>query len=147
MSYQFREQITINGQLYETQSEPLKNYEDEVREKLGVKKGGLTALWRDYVGHWEVDFGRLFLKKIQIPNETGETMLKEVSLHPLFGTDERIFAHWFSGKIMIPKGKVIMSYFHEDIYATNSYYIFTNGIMTDHYDDDNTNKKWEPEPF
>lgn len=147
MSYQFREQITINGNLYQTQSEPLKKYEDEIREKLVGKKIQLTSLWRDYVGTWDVDFGRLFLTKIQIPNETGEPMLKDASLIPLFGTDERVFAYWFSGHIVIPKGRVIMSYFYQDIRERDCYYEFTNGIMTDYYEDDNTKKKWEPEPF
>lgn len=111
MSYQFREQITINGQQYETESEPLKKFEEQLREKFSVKKGQLTALWRDYVGTWDVDFGRLFLTSIKIPNGGGESLLKDVSLKPLFGTEDRVFAHWFSGHIVIPKGRVIMSYF------------------------------------
>ncbi len=147
MSYQIREKITINGNQYETQSEPLKKYEDKIRDKFGLKKGQLTALWRDYVGTWDVDFGRLFLTNIVIPNEGGENMFKEVPLQTIFGTDERVFAYWFSGKIMIPKGRILMSYFYEDIHERNCYYEFTNGIMTDYYEDDNTRKKWEPEPF
>ena len=147
MSYQYREQITINGQLYETETEPLKPYEGEIREKYLIKNGQLSALWRDYVGTWDVDFGRLFLTKLQIPNNNGQAHLKEVSLQPLFGTDDRIFAHWFSGKIIVQKGAVIMSYFHEDIHARVCYYEFTSGIMTDYYEIDNTKKKWDPEPF
>ncbi|QFG52035.1 hypothetical protein [Chryseobacterium sp.] len=147
MSYQYREHITINSQLYETQSEPLKNFEKEIRQKYVVRKGLLTSLWRDYVGTWEVDFGRLFLTGIKIPVVDGAGSLKEVSLEPLFGTDDRIFAYWFSGKITIKKGRVLMSYFYENIHERDCYYIFTKGIMTDYYEVDNTKKKWEPEPF
>lgn len=146
MSYQFREQITINGQHYETESEPLKVYEEEINRRFNGKNRS-TALWRGYVGTWNIDFGRLFLTNLKVPNDTTKDLLKEVSYESIFDTTDRVFAHWFSGEIMIPKGAVIMSYLHQDICQINSYYIFKHGILVEHYDKDNTKQKWEPEPW
>ena len=146
MSYQFREQITINGQHYETESEPLKVYEEEINKRFKGKNTN-TALWRGYVGTWDLDFGRLFLTSIKVANDSSGNVLKEVSYISIFDTTDRIFAHWFSGEIMIPKGAVIMFYFYENIFQTNSYYIFKHGILVEHYDKDNTKEKWEPEPW
>ena len=146
MSYQFREQITINGEQYETECEPLKVYEEEINKKW-QGKNRLTSLWRGYVGTWDLDFGRLFLTNLKVPNDSSESPLKEVSYESIFDTTDRVFAYWFSGEIMIPKGAIIMSYFHQDIYQTSSYYIFKHGILVEHYDKDNTKQNWEPEPW
>ena len=146
MSYQFREQITINGQHYETESEPLKVYEEEINKRFKGKNTN-TALWRGYVATQDSDVGRLFLTSIKGANDSSGNVLKEVSYISIFDTTDRIFAHWFSGEIMIPKGAVIMFYFYENIFQTNSYYIFKHGILVEHYDKDNTKEKWEPEPW
>ena len=147
MSYQIREQILINGFHFETFSQPLSIYEEVIKQKLVENKDRLSALWRDYVGCWEINFGRLFLHKILIPDSAEGSLLKEISYKPIFNTDDKVFARWFSGEIVVPKGRIIMEDFYENIYEINAHYIFTHGILTDHYNEDNTKRNWKPDPF
>ena len=61
-----------------------------------------TALWRGYVGSWEIVDDRLYLVGIKGELEGGA----EASLTSVFPDfPQRVFAHWFSGTIRIPQGK------------------------------------------
>lgn len=67
-----------------------------------------TALWRGYVGTWEVIDGRLYLIGLQGTLESGE----DASLATVFPDfPDRVFAHWYSGTIRIPQGK-LLEYVH-----------------------------------
>ncbi len=68
-----------------------------------------TALWRGYVGTWEVREGRLYLIAIRAQLADGTT----VTLETLFpGYPDRVFAHWFTGELRVPQGRVI-NYVHQ----------------------------------
>ncbi|MCD6375440.1 MAG: hypothetical protein J7L94_07915 [Caldisericaceae bacterium] len=56
-----------------------------------------TACWRKYLGTWEIKQGRLYLNDI-----VGR--FKKLS-------DEPIFAEWFTGEIVIPRGPMVQ-YIH-----------------------------------
>ena len=61
-----------------------------------------TALWRGYVGSWEIVDDRLYLVGLTGTLEDGA----EASLATIFPEfPERVFAHWYSGTIRIPQGK------------------------------------------
>ncbi|WP_144731151.1 MULTISPECIES: hypothetical protein [Comamonadaceae] len=61
-----------------------------------------TALWRGYVGNWEIVNDRLYLIGLNGTLEDGT----EASLATIFPDfPERVFAHWYSGTIRIPQGK------------------------------------------
>lgn len=61
-----------------------------------------TALWRGYVGHWEIIDGRLYLVELHGTLEDGS----EATLETVFpGFPDRVFAHWYSGTIRIPQGR------------------------------------------
>ncbi len=63
-----------------------------------------TALWRGYVGTWEVRHGRLYLIGLRAQLKDGTT----VTLETLFpGYPDRVFAHWFTGKLHVPQGPLI----------------------------------------
>ena len=68
-----------------------------------------TALWRGYIGTWEIVEDRLYLIAIDDAHfEDG----KKVTLETLFpGFTNRVFAHWYTGKIRAPKGELI-NYVH-----------------------------------
>jgi hypothetical protein len=62
-----------------------------------------TALWRRYVGTWEILEGRLYLIGIRAQLEDGTT----VTLETLFpGYPDRVFAHWFTGDLRVPQGRM-----------------------------------------
>ncbi|MGC8494817.1 MAG: hypothetical protein ACP5SH_24095 [Syntrophobacteraceae bacterium] len=63
-----------------------------------------TALWRGYIGTWEILDGRLYLIELHGTLEDGS----EAELSSIFPDfPDRVFAHWFSGTIRAPLGKLI----------------------------------------
>ena len=61
-----------------------------------------TALWRGYVGSWEIIDDRLYLIGLNGTLEDGT----DASLATIFpGFPDRVFAHWYSGTIRLPQGK------------------------------------------
>ena len=67
-----------------------------------------TALWRGYVGTWEIIDGRLYLIELHGELEGGGA----ASLATGFpGFPDRVFAHWYSGTLRIPQGKML-KYLH-----------------------------------
>jgi hypothetical protein len=61
-----------------------------------------TALWRGYVGSWEIIDDRLYLIRLQGALKNGG----DVTLEAVFpGFPDRVFAHWYSGTVRIPQGK------------------------------------------
>ena len=63
-----------------------------------------TALWRGYVGTWEIIQSRLYLIGINGRLKTDEAATL-ASIFPDF--PERVFAHWYSGTIRVPEGKLL----------------------------------------
>ena len=61
-----------------------------------------TALWRGYVGSWEILDERLYLIGLDGILEDG-TDASLATVFPEF--PDRVFAHWYSGTIRIPQGK------------------------------------------
>jgi len=63
-----------------------------------------TALWRGYVGSWEIIDKRLYLNNINGTLDDG----LEVTLDVIFpGFTERVFAHWYTGTLRIPQGQLL----------------------------------------
>jgi hypothetical protein len=87
-----------------------------------------TALWRGYVGCWEILAGRLYLVKL-----TGTLMVgSDVSLESVFpGFPERVFAHWYTGTIRIPRGQRL-HYQHMgygSVYESDEMLAFEQGVI------------------
>lgn len=61
-----------------------------------------TALWRGYVGSWDIVDNRLYLIGLDGTLEDG-TDASLATVFPEF--PDRVFAHWYSGTIRIPQGK------------------------------------------
>lgn len=61
-----------------------------------------TALWRGYVGTWEIVGDRLYIVSLSGALKDGT----EATLETVFpGYPDRVFAHWYSGTLRIPEGK------------------------------------------
>ena len=67
-----------------------------------------TALWRRYIGRWEIVDDRLYLIDLSGTLEDG-TEASVATVFPDF--PERVFAHWYTGTIRIPQGEML-KYFH-----------------------------------
>lgn len=90
---------------------------------------GCTALWRGYVGTWEIVDGRLYLVGLSGDFEDGTP----VSLAAVFPDyPDRVFAHWYSGRIRIPEGK-LLKYVHMGFasrYERDVFLEFRNGVLS-----------------
>ncbi len=105
------ELIIYQSDTLELLSTPLTPYlsnDTSFYEKIpALKYGCSTALWRGYVGLWKIDKDKLYLIDIFTCGDK-EKSLKS-TLFPY--SSGAIMATWFSGELIIPKGKMLQ-YFH-----------------------------------
>ncbi len=103
MTAQIAEKLYYEGQMVSMCSEPLGDYFAFSGERPGFESN-CTALWRGYVGTWEIIDGRIYLIELNGTLEDGS----DVTLATIFpGFPDRVFAHWYSGTIRIPQGKML----------------------------------------
>lgn len=61
-----------------------------------------TALWRGYVGRWDIVDGRLYMVGLTATLTDG----RPATLDTVFpGYGERVFAHWYTGTLRVPQGR------------------------------------------
>lgn len=103
MTAQIEERLAYQGESLSMCSEPLGNYFyfSGVKPKFARTN---TALWRNYVGTWEILDGRLYLIGLEATMMDGSA----ASLEAVFpGFPDRVFAHWYSGELRVPRGELI----------------------------------------
>ncbi len=107
MTAQFSEKLTYQGEQLALCTEPLVDY-FVLSNKRPDFKSPSTALWRGYVGSWEIIGDRLYLIAIDGVLKNGS----EITLESIFpGYRERVFSHWYSGTLRIPQGQ-LLQYVH-----------------------------------
>ena len=103
MTAQIAESLRYEGQVLSMCCEPLSDY----FELAGVEPGlqaTCTAVWRGYVGTWEVVDRRLYLVELEGEFKDG----RQASLASFFPEHpSRVFAHWYSGTIRVPQGELL----------------------------------------
>lgn len=107
MTAQIAERLRYQGQTWSMCDNPL----DDYFAFGGVRPGfqwDCTALWRGYVGLWEILNDRLYLLELHGTLEDG-TAASLASVFPDY--PERVFAHWYSGTLRIPQGR-LLKYVH-----------------------------------
>jgi hypothetical protein len=113
MTAQIGEILEYEGETYSMCTEPLGQY-----FAVGGREPGFawtsTANWRGYVGEWQILDGRLYLIGIEGELKDGSTATLE-TVFP--GFPDRVFAHWYTGTIRIPQGK-LLNYEHMDYEST-----------------------------
>lgn len=67
-----------------------------------------TACWRGYVGTWAIASERLYLVGIRGHLDDGRVAMVR-DMFP--GATDRLFAHWYSGELRCPRGK-LLEYVH-----------------------------------
>ena len=128
MTAQMHEIIFYEGEEYGMATEPLEPYLESLKDKPLIEPTS-TACWRGYLGTWEVRGKKLYLIGLEV--STGG--LEEEGMDYIFQGKKEIFAGWFSGRIIIPHGK-LLKYVHmgyESIYEKELYLDFENGILVD----------------
>jgi hypothetical protein len=114
MTAQIAEEFLYEGNWVRMCAEPLEDYFRIVGKHPRFFMP-CTALWRGYVGTWEIIDDRLYMVRLQ-GLDGRQAILEEdgsaVTLETLFpGYPERVFANWYSGTLRIPQGK-LLEYIH-----------------------------------
>ncbi len=126
MTAQLAESISIDGETFAMCTEPLEDYFKLVGKQFKFA-ATCTALWRGYVGQWELLNDRLYLVGLSGTLEDG-TDATLASIFPEY--PQRVFAHWYSGKVRIPQGK-LLNYVHggyASTYERDQFITFDHGV-------------------
>lgn len=105
MTAQIPERLNYQGEEVAMCTNPLSDY----FALGGIKprfESNCTALWRGYVGRWEIVDDRLYLIGLNGMLRDG-SQASLVTIFPEFS--DRVFAHWFYGTIRLPQGKRLNS--------------------------------------
>lgn len=121
---QYPDKITYNGTEYNLNSNPLEPYFEKNPENRPDMVS--TALWRGYVGHFEIIENELFLTDMKRPvsytDDDGNFNEKWVSIYRMyFPRQEKVKIDWFSGILILPHGKMVQ-YVHQGYASTYSKY-------------------------
>ncbi len=84
---------------------------------------------RGYVGSWEVIGNRLYMIGLEGDLKDG-TKANLGTIFPNY--PERVFAHWYSGKVRVPQGK-LLEYVHMgygSVYEKDMFLCFDKGVVT-----------------
>lgn len=127
MTAQISEKLLYNGEKHAMCNEPLSMY-----FALGGNAPEFaftcTALWRGYVGSWEIIDDRLYLVNLTGQLKDG-TKANLATIFPNY--PDRVFAHWYSSNVRIPQGK-LLEYVHlgyNSVYEKDLFLYFKNGIV------------------
>lgn len=101
MTAQIAESLFYEGETVSMCTEPLGDY-FLLSGSYPSFAANCTALWRGYIGSWEIRDQRLYLVGLEGMLEDG-TDFSLITLFPDY--PDRVFAHWYSGTIRIPQGK------------------------------------------
>jgi hypothetical protein len=125
------ELVIYKGDTLTMLCEPLETYlqKNEPREKFFpfLKDGCSTALWRGYVGLWEIRENQLFLIDVFACGDKTKSIKDKI----FKGKTLEIFADWFAGQLFIERGKVI-KYNHmgyDRYYEREIVMVVKNGIV------------------
>lgn len=90
-----------------------------------------TACWRGYFAEWKLINNKLYLSRIVACNDS-DLILEANEIFPQLNNEE-LFAEWYTGEIILPKGECI-EYVHLDyksIYEKEVVLNFSNGFFVD----------------
>jgi len=102
MTAQIAERLCYEGRDLSMCSQPLSDYFTLAGARPAFDTRSCTALWRGYIGTWEVRDGRLYLIGLSGTLKEG-TEANLATVFPDF--PERVFAHWYSEQLRVPQGK------------------------------------------
>lgn len=107
MTAQIPERLHYQGREGDMCAEPLEHYV-AMGGDLPAFRPPHTGLGRGYLGRWRIRHRHLYLESISGTLRDGS----QACLATLFpGYPDRVFAHWYSGTLRLPRGKVL-SYVH-----------------------------------
>ena len=129
MTAQIAERLHFEGREVAMCVEPLHDFFELSGQQQPKFAFDNTALWRRYVGTWEIREGRLYLIALSGTLEDG-SIANVATIFPDF--PERVFAHWYSGTLRLPQGK-LLRYVHlgyGSVYEADLQIAIEKGVVT-----------------
>ena len=114
MTQQTEETLIAGGRAYTIRELPLGACTDaSVRERMTHLQASSSALWRGYLGTWEIKAGRLWLVDLEAtirehhdPTDPANWQHADRGMAWLFpGTSGPVLADWFTGVLESPRGR------------------------------------------
>ena len=103
MTDQIPDTLNFEGQEHRVENHPLDQYFKLAKIEHDTPYTN-TALWRGYVGTWEIKNSRLYLLSLTYPLRDESTL----SIETYFpGYPNRVFAHWYCGVLETRFGKLL----------------------------------------
>lgn len=147
---QFGEVLFVDTTRYSMRACPLDQFKqlDQLKNKYPRMRTDLcSALWRGYIGYWQLQDNKLYLDSIQIgyDSDTAKVIARNEPLFDAYKTtDGRILAGWYSGEVSVTSGNLV-HYVHmgfESVFKHEDIYTIDNGMVTGvkHYDNKYTVK-------
>ena len=140
------DRLIWNGDTLKVFNNPLNLRRDlnTLRPKLfGEEEGGwMTSCWRGYIAEWTIIDEEIYLTNIFSCTYFEDSIKSDLKL--VFDTEYengKVKATWITGKLKIPKGKLI-HYVHDgyqSFYETELVLTFKNGLLTEQKEYDNSN--------
>ncbi|WP_299770305.1 hypothetical protein [uncultured Dokdonia sp.] len=109
LTAQYPDKITYKGIEYDLNTNPLEPYFENNPKKRPQRYS--TALYRGYVGHFEIIENQLFVTDITIPrhytDKDGKPKIKSISIYKrIFPDKDKVKIDWYSGILILPHGKI-----------------------------------------
>jgi hypothetical protein len=130
-SAQVPDVIIIDGRNESLDTSPLAPYLSVHPKVIPKSDDPATDNLRGYVATWEILDGKLFLRRIDVAFRNPRASLNEESriiknvIHKIFPDSRDLVAGWYSGALIIPRGKLV-KYVHMGYGSTyESYTIVT----------------------
>ena len=111
--------LVLSGEVHAIYTNPLEGWLQSNPERLPKNRVRLTTLWRGCLASWEVAGHRLFLTDVELPTMGSQY---DSAMKEMFPGQDRVFADWFSGHIIISRGKLV-DYVHMGYASTYKKYI------------------------
>ena len=114
MCIQFSENLFYQGEWHNVYTTPLEEYFDRNNNRPDLKPCN-TALMRGYVADWEIADDKLYLTGVEGYLEKLNVVFgvhEPLTLQHIFPeAKEKVWAQWYSGTLICPKGKRLTTVF------------------------------------
>lgn len=104
--------IVIDGESLDLETNPLSPLIRSEAVKIPSPDEQWSSNWRGYVAKWEVRDGRLFLREVNVlllpagADEDTDAVATNV-IQDVFAGKSEVPADWFSGTLVLPRGKLV----------------------------------------
>jgi len=106
------DELIIDGETLSLETNPLRQMIRSGSIKIPKADESWTSNWRGYTAKWEIHDNRLLLREINIlrrpagSDEKADAVATNV-ISDVFPNKNEVVANWFTGTLVLPRGKVV----------------------------------------